>query len=202
MVAVTIITSAATTRPCPSARGSRRWLTTEWSVSARRTRTTSCSSGGNIAMMRRIVLCASGVCSVERSRCPVSAAFMPVSTVSASRISPMRITSGSWRSAARRPLRKLSVSTPISRCVMLLCRSRCRNSIGFSSVTMCLLRDELMWLIIAAIVLDLPEPVTPVTRIIPRSASVTRRITSGIFSFSKVGTSNGMTRITIMKLDR
>ena len=73
---------------------------------------TSCSSGGNIATMRMMVLCASGVCSVEMSRWPVSAAFMAVSIVSASRISPIRITSGSWRSAARSPMRKLSVSSP------------------------------------------------------------------------------------------
>ena len=46
-------------------------------------------------MMRRMVLCASGVCSVEMSRCPVSAALIAVSIVSASRISPIMITSGS-----------------------------------------------------------------------------------------------------------
>ena len=89
-------------------------------------------------MMRSTVLCASGVCTVEISKCPVSAAFIAVSIVSGSRISPISTTSGSWRSAARKPIRKLSVSTPISRCVTELCRSRCRNSIGFSSVTMCL----------------------------------------------------------------
>ena len=59
-----------------------------------------------------------------------------------------------------------------------------------------------MWLIIAAIVLDLPEPVTPVTRIIPRSASAIVFSTGGSPSFSNVGTSNGITRITIMKLER
>ena len=59
-----------------------------------------------------------------------------------------------------------------------------------------------MWLIIAAMVLDLPEPVTPVTRIMPRSASAMVFRTGGSVSFSKVGTSNGITRITIMKLER
>jgi hypothetical protein len=60
----------------------------------------------------------------------------------------------------------------------------------------------LMKLTIAAIVLDLPEPVTPVTRIIPRSAWATRASTGGSRSDSNVGMSNGMTRITIMKLER
>jgi hypothetical protein len=68
---------------------------TACSDSARRMRMMSCSSGGNMAMMRRIVLCASGVCNVDMSRCPVSAALIAVSTVSASRISPIMITSGS-----------------------------------------------------------------------------------------------------------
>jgi hypothetical protein len=123
-----------------------------------------------MAITRRIVLCASGVCSVENSRWPVSAAFIAVSTVSASRSSPMRITSGSCRSAARSPVRKLSVSKPISRCVTELRTSACRNSIGFSSVTMCFSARSFTWRTIAASVVDLPEPVTPVTSTMPRSA--------------------------------
>ncbi len=59
-----------------------------------------------------------------------------------------------------------------------------------------------MWLMIAAMVELLPEPVTPVTRIIPRSALATSASTAGSFSDSKVGTSNGMTRITIMNEER
>ena len=55
---------------------------------------------------------------------------------------------------------------------------------------------------IAAIDVLLPEPVTPVTRIIPRSASAIFFSTSGTANRSKFGTSNGITRITIMKLDR
>ncbi len=72
------------------------------------------------------------------SRCPVSAAFIEMSTVSASRISPIKTTSGSCRSAARRPAPNVSVSGPISRCVTELFKSRCKNSMGFSSVMMCL----------------------------------------------------------------
>ena len=51
-------------------------------------------------MMRSIVCGASCVCSVAKTRWPVSAAVSAVPIVSMSRISPTRITSGSWRSAA------------------------------------------------------------------------------------------------------
>ena len=53
-------------------------------------------------MIRSIVPGALCVCSVASTRCPVSAAVSAVAIVSRSRISPTRITSGSWRSAARR----------------------------------------------------------------------------------------------------
>ena len=53
-------------------------------------------------MMRSIVQGALCVCSVPNTRWPVSAAVSAVEIVSRSRISPTRITSGSWRSAARR----------------------------------------------------------------------------------------------------
>ena len=46
---------------------------------------------------------ASLVCSVLSTRCPVSEAWMAISAVSRSRISPTRMTSGSWRRYARRP---------------------------------------------------------------------------------------------------
>ena len=87
-------------------------------------------------MMRLIVSVASRVCSVLITRWPVSAAVSAVSIVSKSRISPTRITSGSWRSAARRAFEKLCVSTPISRWFTIERRSRIRNSIGSSIVMM------------------------------------------------------------------
>ena len=64
---------------------------------------------GSTAMSRRRVSApgASLVWSVEKTRCPVSAAWSAISTVSRSRISPSRMTSGSWRSTARRPLAKV-----------------------------------------------------------------------------------------------
>ena len=57
-------------------------------------------------MMRSIVDGALCVCSVPNTRWPVSAAVSAVPIVSRSRISPTRITSGSWRSAARRASRE------------------------------------------------------------------------------------------------
>ena len=66
-------------------------------------------------MMRSIVPGALWVCSVPNTRWPVSAAVIAVAIVSRSRISPTRITSGSWRSAPRRPSANDVASTPISR---------------------------------------------------------------------------------------
>ena len=57
----------------------------------------------------------------------------------------------------------------------ILFLSRCKNSIGSSMVIMCSAFVELMRSIIAASVVDLPEPVTPVTRIKPRGMSQTFR---------------------------
>ena len=57
-------------------------------------------------MTRSIVCGALWVCSVAKTRWPVSAAVSAVEIVSRSRISPTRITSGSWRSAARSPSAK------------------------------------------------------------------------------------------------
>ena len=66
-------------------------------------------------MRRWIVSAASVVCSVDITKWPVSAADRPAFTVSASRISPIRMTSGSCRIAARIALTKSSVSTRTSR---------------------------------------------------------------------------------------
>src|SRR6266404_4337260 len=51
---------------------------------------------------------ASLVCTVEKTRWPVREAWMAISAVSRSRISPTMITSGSWRRKLRRPLAKVS----------------------------------------------------------------------------------------------
>src|SRR5436853_96830 len=52
---------------------------------------------------------ASSVCSVDSTRCPVCAACMAIFAVSASRISPSRMTSGSWRRIDRSALAKVSL---------------------------------------------------------------------------------------------
>ena len=113
--------------------------------------------------------------SVESTRWPVSAALSAVWTVSSSRISPIRIVSGSWRRTRRRARLNDAVSAPTSRWLMIELRSRCRNSIGSSIVTMCLAIVRFMWSSIAASVVDLPEPVVPVSRMIPRSSSASLR---------------------------
>jgi hypothetical protein len=53
-----------------------------------------------------------------------------------------------------------------------------------------------MWSIIAASVVDLPEPVVPVSRISPRSSSAISSITGGSISSLAVLISNGMARQT------
>ena len=70
------------------------------------------------------------------TRWPVSAAESAVRTVSSSRISPIRITSGSWRRTRRIAWAKLAVSEPTSRWLMIESLSRWRYSIGSSIVTM------------------------------------------------------------------
>ncbi len=86
--------------------------------------------------MRSMVFAASIVCSVDSTRWPVSAASIAISIVSTSRISPMRITFGAWRSAARRARAKVLVSLPTSRWLTVLSRCGCMYSTGSSMVTM------------------------------------------------------------------
>ena len=66
-------------------------------------------------MIRLTLSGASSVWTVESTRWPVSAADRAVRTVSSSRISPIRITSGSWRSTRRIARLNESVSIPTSR---------------------------------------------------------------------------------------
>ena len=60
-----------------------------------------------MSIMRIGVLAASSVCTVENTRWPVSAARSAMCAVSSSRISPTRMTSGSWRSTERSTRAKL-----------------------------------------------------------------------------------------------
>ena len=84
-----------TARPFPSALGTRRWQTMPRREAARPRRTCFCSCGGKKSMIRLTVSLASVVCRVDITKWPVSAADRAALTVSASRISPIRITSGS-----------------------------------------------------------------------------------------------------------
>ncbi len=67
---------------------------------------------------------------------------------------------------------KLSVSRPTSRCSMTDCLSSNMYSIGSSRVMMWHFSVSLMCWTIAANVLDLPLPVGPVTRMMPRRAAI------------------------------
>ncbi len=54
------------------------------------------------------------LCKVEKTRCPVMAARKVICAVSGSRISPTKITSGSWRNKARIPAAKSSFTASAS----------------------------------------------------------------------------------------
>ena len=82
---------------------------------ARLTRTWVCWWGGKKSTIRLTVSVALMVWSVEKTRWPVSAAVSAADTVSMSRISPTRITSGSCRRTTRMAEEKESVSKPTSR---------------------------------------------------------------------------------------
>ncbi len=161
-----------------------------------------CWCGGKTATMRLIVSVASIVWSVEKTRWPVSAATSAVSTVSKSRISPTRMTSGSWRRAARIAAANDRVSTSSSRWLMIDFLSRWRNSTGSSTVMMCSARTELMKSIIAASEVDFPEPVVPVTRTSPRVSSQIFSRTGGRRSSRTFRIRAGITRHTIPTVPR
>ena len=63
---------------------------------------------------------------------------------------------------------------------------------------MCPAEVRLRWSIIAASVVDLPEPVAPTTSTRPRLFITTSFSTSGSWSFSKFGISDAMVRITML----
>ena len=145
-------------------------------------------------MIRSTVCAVDWVCRVAKTRWPVSAAVSAVEIVSRSRISPTRITSGSSRSAARRPSAKSGASEPTSRWLTIERLCWCRNSIGSSIVRMWSWRSQLITSSIAASVVDLPEPVGPVTRTKPRGLAVSSRSTCGTPSVSRPGISCGTSR--------
>ena len=186
-------TSQTATRP-PSAPGTSRWETTPLIVPAIMLRACACWCGGKKSSSLLIDSIASTVWTVESTRWPVSAADSAVWTVSSSRISPIRITSGSWRSTRRSARLKDTVSIPTSRWLIAESLSLCTNSIGSSIVTMCFVVVLFMWSIIAASVVDFPDPVVPVSRTMPRSSSASSVTTGGSESSSIVEILFGIAR--------
>ena len=182
---LTTSTSSAAVRP-PATRLHSVWATTPRTTSASTLRTCDCWSAGNWSTIRSTALTAVFVWRVAKTRWPVLAASRTSAIVSASRISPTRMMSGSSRSAARRPRANERAWPPISRWVTRHCCVWCTNSIGSSIVTMWAWRVLLTRSIIAARVVDLPEPVGPVTRIRPFGISHRSAITAGRPSCSNV----------------
>ncbi len=170
---------------------------TAFRFSARFIRMFLCAASGKKLRMRSRVWSALLECRVARHRWPVSAKVIAASMVVASRISPIRITSGASRIAFFSALWKAWVSKPTSRWLTIDFLCQCRNSIGSSMVRIWPAWVSLRWPIIAASAVDLPEPVEPTTSTRPRGSLMIFFSTSGRRSSSMVGMSLLMARITI-----
>ena len=192
---VPIMISWAATRPPPFLL-SRVWEMTAVSDSESIALTMSFSAAGNTSTIRSMVFAAELVCRVPNTRWPVSAAVRASRMVSRSRSSPTRMTSGSSRRAERNASAKPSVCRWTSRWLTRHCLLRCTNSIGSSMVRMCPRSVSFLWSIIAARVVDLPDPVGPVTSTTPRGVPATSRKISGARSSFRDGTLDGMARNT------
>ncbi len=162
-----IMTSQAGVRPDPSDFSISLIETIALRTSASCARTCCCWLGGQASMIRSIDCPALFVCRVEKIRWPVSAAVMAVWIVGQSRISPTMITSGSWRIRFFRASGKLGVSVPTSRCETAALPYGKRYSIGSSIVMTWTGRVSITDWMIAASVVDFPEPVGPVMRTNP-----------------------------------
>ena len=106
-------------------------------------------------------------------------------TVSVSRISPTSITSGSWRSDSTSAALKLTASRPTCRWFTKHLADLWTYSIGSSIVIMCPSRRLFMLSIIVASVVDLPDPVGPVTTTSPSRSSQNSDILGGMPSSAK-----------------
>ena len=122
--------------------------------------------------------------------------------VSRSRISPIMMQSGAWRSAFFRATCMLAVSRPTSRWLTIERLLLNRNSIGSSMVRMW---PETFWLrhsSMAAMVVLLPVPVAPTIRIRPRFSSTSGARMGGRFRVSIEGILTGTQRTTAAMLLR
>jgi hypothetical protein len=116
-----------------------------------------------ISTRRMGVLAASLVWRVARTMWPVRAASIEIMAVSLSRISPTRTMSGSERRIDRRAAAKLSPALTLS-CTWLM---PFRRSSTGSSTVMMFFSGELSAARVAYSVVVLPDPVGPVTRMVP-----------------------------------
>ena len=150
--------------PLPLALGSNCWVMMPWMVVASWVRICCCWWAGKTSIIRSIDWGASWVWRVAKTRCPVSAAVRAVEIVSRSRSSPIedhvRVLAQDMLEASAKPL----VSSPTSLWLTTAVLWVCRYSIGSSTD---MIWRALVWLIMSireARVVDLPEPVGPVTR--------------------------------------
>ena len=116
-----------------------------------------------ISVRRVTALGASLVCRVESTRWPVSDASMAICAVSRSRISPSSTTSGSDRRMLRSALANVRPAFGLT-CTWLM--PAMRYSTG-SSTVMTLISGFATACSVVYRVVDFPEPVGPVTRIMP-----------------------------------
>ena len=135
----------------------RRWAITPMSVLLTR-------NGSTPMSIRRVAAeAASLVCSVEKTKWPVSDARVAACAVSRSRISPIITTSGSWRKMARRPMAN---DMPTLWSTGIWFTPSRLYSTG-SSVVISFFSGPTMALSAAYSVVVLPLPVGPVTRMMP-----------------------------------
>jgi len=109
-----------------------------------------------------------------------------------SRISPIRMQSGAWRSAFFSAISKALVSVPTSRWLTIDFLLVKMNSTGSSSVRMWPDLRSLRKSSIAESEVDLPEQVAPTIRIRPRFCMITSLRISGTPSESIAGIELGM----------
>ena len=147
-----------------------RWATTQNTEEATR------NGSMPISVRRVTALGASLVCSVLSTRWPVSADSTAICAVSRSRISPTMITSGSARIIERSPVANVS---PARRLTGIWVMPSSWYSTGSSIVTM-FFSGELMTPTAPYSVVDLPEPVGPVTSTAPneRDERLSKRVRS------------------------
>jgi hypothetical protein len=87
--------------------GASRWLTIQRKRVGQADADLLLFLGSNMPRMRLMVSPALMVCSVLKTRWPVSAALKAIFTVSRSRISPTRMTLGAWRKRGAQAVGKL-----------------------------------------------------------------------------------------------